>query len=105
MRKSLEIMMVFGLIFIVISSPISFPSDLDEEVNGTSEHVEKTFLLEFLEESIQGGNIQEPSMIETIKDVPDMADEFSLDREQIYPEIQLDAAYNYQRDQLTFIKL
>lgn len=105
MRKSLEIMMVFGLIFIVISSPIPSPSDIDDIDNDTSELVENTSIFKLLEESIQGGNIQEPSIFETMKDVPDMADEFSLDREQIYPEIQLDAAYNYQRDQLTFIKL
>ena len=113
MRKSLEIMMVFGLIFIVISSPIPLPSDVDEEGNGTSELDDNTSILrfQFLEEPIQGGNIQggniqggnieEPSVDETMRDA-DMADEFSLDREQIYPGFQLDAAYNFQRDQLIF---
>lgn len=103
MRKSLEIMMVFGLIFIVISSPIPLPSDIDEEGNGTSELDENTSLLkfQFAEESIQGGNINEPSTVEIMNNVPNMADVFS----QIYSEIQYDAAYNYQRDQLTFIQL
>lgn len=89
--------MVFGLIFIVISSPFPLPSDVDEQGNNKS--------VQSVEESIQGGNIEEPFIVETMRDVSTIADEFLLDKEQIYPEIQLDAAYNYQRDQLTFIKL
>ena len=45
MRKSLKIMMFFGLIFIVFSSPIPLPSDLEEEGNGTSELNDNTSIL------------------------------------------------------------
>lgn len=97
MRKSLELMMLFGLIFIVLSSPIPIPSAVDEEGNDINENSSK-LVFQFLEEPI-GGDIDENVMRDA-----DMNDEFPLNREQ-FSEIQLDAAYNYQRDELVFIKL
>lgn len=102
MRKSLELMMVFGLIFIVLSSPIPIPSEVDEEGNDINENSSK-LVFQFLEEPIEGGNIDENVMRDA--DMDNLDDEFSLNREQIFSEIQLDAAYNYQRDELVFIKL
>ncbi|CAO1397188.1 unnamed protein product [Diamesa serratosioi] len=45
MRKALEIMMVFGLVFIVISSPVPLSRDLEEEINETNELNDNTSIL------------------------------------------------------------
>lgn len=53
---------------------------------------------QFLEEPIQRGNIEEPDLDQTMRDSPDMDDELSRLGDQIFPQLQLDAAYNFQRD-------